>query len=542
VKLVTTQQMRDLERRAVDAGTTFDALMDEAGLAVAQEAWLMLGMTPGRRVLVLAGPGNNGGDGLVAARHLADWGADVLVYLLAPRAEDDRRIADVRERDVPVHVTTDDDGYRTLDAALDGAHLVVDALLGTGRSRPVEGTLAELLRRLAAARERRDAPQVVAVDVPTAVDADSGAADDLAVRADLTVTFGFAKTGLYMLPGAEHTGRIEVIDIGLPKDAAAELPVDLLDRTGVLERLPERTKGGNKGTFGRVLVAGGSRNYVGAARLAAEGCYRTGAGLVTVACPASVHPMIATALAETTFVPLAERDGGLAPGAADAVLEQLGAYDVLLIGPGLSQESGVAEFVLGVLSEAGGELRALIDADGLNALAATDGWPARVRPASVLTPHPGEMARLAGIDVPSVQRDRLGCATRAAAEWKQTIVLKGAHTVVAAPDGRAAVSPYANPLLATAGTGDVLAGAIAGLLAQGVEPFEAACGGVYLHGLAAEELRDEYGDRGMLAGELLPALPRAVRLVREGRPMRPSGGMAGLPDLASMGLQAPPDM
>ena len=531
MKLVTAAQMRMLEERAVAAGTSLDALMDAAGLAVAQEAWLSLGVVAGRRILVLVGPGNNGGDGLVAARHLAEWEADVFVYLVAGRPEQEPRLASVRDAGMPIVDSAADADFAVFDDALDGAELVIDAILGTGRSRPIAGALAEVLRRVDDARSRPRPPQIVAVDVPTGVDADSGRVDPLAVTADLTVTLGLPKLGLYMLPGAEHAGRIQQVDIGLLRDAERDLPYELLSAAWVRERLPARPRGANKGTFGRVMVVAGSTDYVGAPRLCAEGAYRAGAGLVTIACAAQAQAAIAPALPEATYLML---DGASAFGADSAlrVREALDGYDVLLIGPGLSQATGVREGVSDLLSHLPEGVRAcVIDADGLNALAGWPGWETQLRRPAVLTPHPGEMARLLDTSVAAVQEDRLGVATRAAAEWQQVVVLKGAHTVIAAPDGRAAIASYANPLLATAGTGDVLAGAIAGLLAQGMPPFEAAAAAVHIGGVAAEEMAEMYGDRGMLAHELLAALPRAIRTVREGRRPPPAAfppGFAGL--------------
>jgi len=533
VKLVTSAQMRAIERRAVDAGGSLDALMESAGLAVAQETWLMLGSVEERRIVVLVGPGNNGGDGLVAARHLADWSARVTVYVAAPRRAPDAHLDALRERGVEVRAADDAGAEDALHAALGDAEVVVDALLGAGSSRPIDGAMAGALRLLAACRARPGGPRLVAVDLPSGVDADSGRADPLAVAADLTVTFGFAKAGLHMLPGSELAGRIEVVDIGIPPGAADGVALELLSSAWVRPRLPARPAGGNKGTFGRVLVVAGSQWYVGAARLAAEACYRAGAGLVTIACPQRLQAMIAPALPEATWLPLDDAPA-LRPPATGAIVDALAGYDVLLIGPGLGQDPGVRDAIVAVLERVPENVRAcVVDADALNALAHRERWHERISRPCVLTPHPGEMARLRACDVAAVQRDRLGIATAAAAEWSHVVVLKGAHTVVAAADGRAALSPHANPLLATAGTGDVLAGAIAGLIAQGMEPPEAAAAGVFLHGLAAEEARDDLGDRGLLAGDLLPALPRAIRYVREGKrsPAPPALGFGGFESL-----------
>ncbi len=543
MKLCTSDQMRALEQAAVATGTTLEELMEQAGLAVAQEVWLNLGIVSGRRVLVLVGPGNNGGDGLVAARHLADWDADVCVYMTRPR-EGDKNLELVLERGATVFDAEHDDGFTKLQDAIDGAEVVVDALLGIGASRPMEGVMAEILRRIRERAEGARPPKVIAVDVPTGVDADSGRADPLAITAELTVTFGVAKVGLYMLPGSEHAGRVEVVDIGLPKEAERDLPVELLTTAWVRERLPKRSKSANKGTFGKVLVVAGSRNYVGAARLAAEGCYRVGAGLVTVATTSKVRNALAGSMPEATWYPLDDRDGHIASDAHVELVDQASTCDVLLVGPGLGQHEGMHELVINTLGWLPQDRPAVVDADALNALAPIGDTLTRVKALLVLTPHPGEMARLLGTTVEAVQADRLGTATSAAEAWGHVVVLKGAHTIVAAPDGRVAVSPHANPLLASAGTGDVLAGVIAGLLAQDMTPFEAAACGVFVHGLAAEELGDDFGDRGMLASELLPAIPRAIRTVLHGKKPAPGSGASlfgGLGDLSSLaGLGATP--
>jgi NAD(P)H-hydrate epimerase len=291
----------------------------------------------------------------------------------------------------------------------------------------------------------------------------------------------------------------------------------------VRERLPERAKAGNKGTFGSVLVLAGSARYPGAARLACEACYRAGAGLVTLACSERVQTIVGAATPEVVYAPLEE-------GASSLPGEMLRGGNVCLIGPGLGRGKSSDSLVFDLIARLPEQVRAcVIDADGLNVLAESDDWHQRLSRAAILTPHPGEMGRLLKMDVAAVQADRLNVAMRAAKAWGHVVVLKGAHTIVAAPDGRAAVSPFANALLATAGTGDVLAGTIAGLAAQGLEPHEAAACGVYVHALAAEDLAEELGDRGMLASDLLPALPRAIRTIREGKRQPPMnlGGLFG---------------
>jgi len=514
MKLVTTDLMRGLEQGAEAQGVTVPMLMENAGLAVAQEVWLLLGTVADRAVLVLAGPGNNGGDGLVAARHLHEWGAKVEVYLLKPRdPEKDEVYRQVVERSIPQRTAGEDTGFAALEEALSRAEVVVDALLGTGRMRPIEGDLAEILRRLAAARHNALPPQILAVDLPTGVDGDSGAADPLCVAADVTVALGHSKVGLHTLPGSQYAGRIEVVDIGIPRDLSQGIPIELMTDAWARALLPARPLAANKGTFGKALVVAGSVNYVGAASLACLAAGRVGAGLVTLACPQTIYPIMAAKLVESTFLTLPDPEGFLTAEASHPVLQALAqGYSALLVGPGLGQSAYVRAFMRQLLPALPEGLRAVvIDADGLNALAGSDAWWEGLRVPAIVTPHPGEMSRLTEQPVADIQADRLGVALHQAARWGVTVILKGAHTVVAYPDGRARISPFANPALASGGTGDVLAGAVAGLVAQGLEPFDAAALGVYLHGRAGEKVRRELGEAGLLAGDLLPNLPLVIK-------------------------------
>ena len=514
MKLVTVAEMRGLEQAAVAAGTTEAQLMEEAGLAVAQEAWMLLGSLEGRRIAVLCGPGNNGGDGLVAARNLLDWGAEVIVYLPLP-AREEQRVADVREREGVVATASEDPGYGGLETLLSSSDLVIDAVLGIGRQRPLDPAepTGAVLERLRAARAGFSPPKLLAVDIPSGIDADTGELDPLAVAPDLTVTFGLPKVGMYQAPGSAAVGRVQVIDIGIPREATEAVPLELMTARWARATLPPRPEGANKGTFGKVLVVGGSRRYVGAPGLAAAGAYRAGAGLVTIACPAGIQAALAAGLAEATWLPQAETsEGGLAGESALALRSEWATFEAAVLGPGTGNSEATRALTWAVLPDladlAGG---AVIDADALNALATMPDGARRLPPRAVLTPHPGEMARLLGIPVADVQSRRLPVAREAADRFGCVVVLKGAHSVVAAPGGRTALSPFANPLLATAGSGDVLAGMIAGYLAQGLDPFEAAALGVYLHAATGEALRGEYGVSGLLAGEIAAKLPSVVK-------------------------------
>ena len=551
-RVVSVQQMRDLEHLADAQGHSYATMMEQAGrdvaIAIQQHKSLR-----GIHALVLVGPGNNGGDGLVCARHLGQMGANVLVYVWKRSREDDGNLALVAQQGIPIAWSENDPGFVGLRQRARRADIVVDALLGTGASRPIEGILKDLLLTMRQViEEARNAeqppirspkqpgdtrptrPWVVAVDIPSGINCDTGWADPVVLPADLTVTFGFPKLGQFRHPGASLIGELAIADIGMPADLAQEIETCLITGDAVKALLPPRPASAHKGTFGKAMIVAGSANYVGAPYLAATAATRVGAGLVTLAISSSLHPLLGAKSVEPTYLLLPDDRGSLVPSGARLLLEQVAGYHTLLLGPGLGRDPQTTRFVqeilghgvepaprLGFLPGEGGQPKTddlpatmVIDADGLNILAELDDWwrlPPRM---TVLTPHPGEMARLLGGSVADVESDRLAVARHAAQMWKHVVVLKGAHTIVAHPDGTLAISPFANAGMASAGTGDVLAGAITGLLAQGLDPFDAAIAGVYVHGLAGERVRDELGDAGMLAGDLLPALPRAIKVLK----------------------------
>jgi hydroxyethylthiazole kinase-like uncharacterized protein yjeF len=513
MKVVTAEQMRGIEAAAFASGITPAGLMETAGYGVAMAVASRLGGAAAQRIVVLVGPGNNGGDGLVAARHLYDMGAEVRVYLLAPRPVDDANLQALRERD-DVDIIDLDEAKVASDLlpAVGLADAVVDAVLGIGRGRPLQGAFAAALDALS---QRKGL--LLAVDLPSGLDADSGAVDPHCTAADVTLTLGYSKLGLHLLPGAAHAGEVEVMDIGLDPALGAEIETEVMTLDWARAALPERPLVSNKGTFGRVMVVAGSESYTGAATLACLGALRAGAGLVTLAALPSVRAAAAAQLAEVTYLTLPESDGGPSSDAPGLVAGALPGYDVLLLGPGLGQSGGVQALVRGLLAAPALEGKpAVIDADALNTLARGGPWHETLKANAVLTPHPGELARLAHSSVAEVQSRRLDLARECAASWGQTLVLKGSETVVAASSGRTLLSPFANPALATAGTGDVLAGAIAGLLAQDVPAFEAAGLGVYLHAAAAELYADDYGPSGLLASEVAAGVARAAAALRRG--------------------------
>lgn len=538
--LVTTEQMRSLEQAAVAAGATWAGLMEHAGWGVAQETLHYLGGVQDQRIVVLVGPGNNGGDGLVAARHLHDAGARVSLYIwerspTTPDANWQR----CRERDLLQVQASDDTGYQRLHELLTQANLVIDALLGMGISRMVGGALSEIV---AAVNARPAACRVLAIDMPTGVHSDTGAVMGSALRATMTVATGLPKRGLLLYPGRSLAGKIVVADIGISSADLETIMSETLTGTWARTLLPARPEDSHKGTFGKLLVVAGSLHYPGAALLATTAAGRVGAGLVTQASGRTVL-LAGGRSPEVTLLPLLEAEPGtLGAEAATVVFEHLEGYTALLVGCGLGREDATGRFMQRLLGLEQPRTRArvgfrversqaepspeaqqahaqmpptVIDADGLNLLAGIENWSAQLpNMRCILTPHPGEMKRLLGVE--ELDADRVQVAVDAAQHWQQVVVLKGATTVVAAPDGRSRVYAAGNPALATAGTGDVLAGAIAGLLAQGLQLFDAAALGVYLLGAAGALVRAELGDAGALAGDLLPRLPLAIKQLKNG--------------------------
>lgn len=519
MKLVTTQQMREVEEAAVKRGVSLDTLMENAGLAVARVAMELLGGTIRPQVTVLVGPGNNGSDGLVAARHLQARGASVAAYLAAPRPTQDPKLARATAEGVTITSASQDADLAQLQQLLAQSTLIIDAVFGAGHLRPIADPLASVLRLAELARRQRPNLTILALDVPSGLNADTGQVDPLCIPAHVTVTLGVPKAGLYKFPGADYAGQIRLADIGIPSQCLEELDAaQTIDRSWVSGVLPARHRDSHKGTHGRVLVVAGSQSYIGAAYLACSGAARSGAGYVTLAAPSRVQAIVAAKLTEATHLTLPETTpNSLSPETARVLRQALTDYDALLIGPGLGQDPSVAAVVRNTLL--GGPpltTPVVVDADALNILSQTPEWWTRFKAPAVLTPHPGEMGRLLDKPTEYVQRDRWARAADSAREWDVTIVLKGAFTAVASPQGKLRISPFANPALATAGTGDVLAGIIAGLLAQGLSPFDAAAAAVYLHGLAGEQMRQQFGDAGGLASDLLPLLPPALRSLREG--------------------------
>ncbi|MFH7319783.1 NAD(P)H-hydrate dehydratase [Desulfurivibrio sp. D14AmB] len=521
MKLATAEQMRECDRLAT---TTFGiaglTLMENAGRGAVEVLVRRFGPVAGLEIALLAGPGNNGGDALVMARLLNRLGARPWVLLLADPArispDAAANLLRLKEAAVPVEVVVDKEGLAEVAPRVLACGLAVDGIFGTGLSRPLSGLF------LAAVRLLNDfSGPVLALDAPSGLNSDSGQVLGEAVKAACTVTFALAKPGLLLPPGNRWAGTVEVVDIGMPPGVydRVAIELELLTAPELAPWLSRRPTESHKGSFGHLLLLAGSQGKTGAALLAAQGALRGGVGLLSACVPLPLLPIFATALPELMTIPLPGSDR--APGVADLEVARsaLAGKSALVLGPGLGTAPETVELVRTLYREQA--LPMVVDADALNILARTPEILGQAAGPRILTPHPGEMARLLGLGSGQVQQERRRLAEKLAGEQGVWVVLKGAGTVVAAPDGAVALNPTGNPGMATGGMGDVLAGLIGGLLGRGLSPWRAACLGVYVHGLAADLLAADLNlDFGYTASEVATKIPAAFnRLLVEG----PSG-------------------
>jgi len=535
IPILPVTQIRAAEVEADASGVSYAEMMQRAGRAIAARLGALLarsGTTAADwQVTFLIGPGNNGGDGLVAGCRLAaETGARVHFYLLVPRADDDPLMLAVRGAGLPVTVSGLDPEFRVLKQALSASQIVVDALFGIGARLPLSDAARQLLAATAQAvnqgygadqsYQSADQPSVrpprtiiLAVDCPSGLDCDSGALDEAVLRANETIAMIAAKPGLLTFPGAAAVGRLTVADLGL-SDTSGPLTTArtrLFTADGASALLPPRSLNSHKGTFGHVLITGGSTNYPGAPALAARAAYRMGAGLVTAATPAPVAEWLAGALPECTWLPLPHEGGGLAAEAVAPLLEQAEGADALVMGIGLGRHPATLGFLKTLMDHRDALPPLVLDADALSLLSTLPNWPALLPPGTIITPHPGEMGRLCGMSAQQVVAGRWTLAVERAAAWNVVVLLKGAHTLVAAPDGELRALPFKTSALATAGTGDMLAGLIGTLRAQGLTAFDAASLGGFVHGKAGELAARTLGsERAVCAGDVVEALPAAI--------------------------------
>jgi len=524
MNVVTGEVMQEIDRRAMEEhGISGLTLMENAGRGCADLIMAGFGTTPGLHAVIVAGKGNNGGDGFVIARHLQNGGWRVATFVLAGREEitGDARSNLHRLHDATVIFCPEQGGLERYHTVFRDADLIVDALLGTGLKSEVGGKYAEAVEMINAA-----AKPVVAVDIPSGIDAGTGKVLGTAVRAAMTVTFALPKLGHVLYPGADHAGRLHVVDIGIPPELLEGVPaVEFLDAAAARSLIRPRDRSAHKGEFGHSFIVAGSRGKTGAAAMAANSAVRAGAGLVTLAVPESLNHILEVKTTEAMTLPLADEGMGCLPARVKtAVVKGAERKDALALGPGLSWNPETARLVRELVEEL--DLPTVVDADGLNALSDDLSVLTRKKSSSfILTPHPGEMARLTGMTAGEVEADRIGSARRFAAAHQVVLVLKGARTVIASPEGRVAINGSGNPGMASGGMGDVLTGILVALLGQGYDPFTAGKLGVFLHGFAGDIVAAEKGEIGMSAVDVQERIPSACKALLAGHP-QPTGPMA----------------
>ncbi|OQW33755.1 MAG: bifunctional ADP-dependent (S)-NAD(P)H-hydrate dehydratase/NAD(P)H-hydrate epimerase [Nitrospira sp. SG-bin1] len=516
MKIITAAQMQELDRRTIrESRIPATTLMERAGTGIVSRLEQRFGPVRGKKVTVVCGKGNNGGDGFVAARLLRRRHAIVRVLAMTPPAELSREAAAMYKQFVRGAGKSSVLLYTSklqAQALLRDSDILIDALLGTGLSAAVAGRYAEAIDSINEAGH-----PVVAVDLPSGLHADTGAILGRAVQASLTVTFGLPKLGLYQNHGIDLVGEVTLVDIGIPPAYidAVESRTTLITPQAVRSYLPSRQRSSHKGTFGHVGIIAGSVGKTGAAAMTARAALRVGAGLVTVAIPASVNDILEAKLLEAMTVPMPETKARtFARTALDRLVAFMEARTAVALGPGLSTHHETVELVQALMKQI--DRPTVLDADALNALTGRTALLASCKTPPIITPHPGEMARLeADATAQTVNNDRIGTATRFARERGIFVVLKGARTVIARPDGAVAICPTGNPGMATAGSGDVLTGMLVGLLAQGLPSWEAACAATYLHGASGDLAAAKKGQAGLVAGDIIEEIPYALKLMQE---------------------------
>jgi len=532
MKYVSVAEMIAIEKESDAAGHTYEKMMEEAGRGLAESVLDEYGFLEDESILALVGSGNNGGDALVALAYLAAEGWKASAYVIRVRSENDPLVSRFLEAGGELYHLSEDKNYKKLKVLIADHAVLMDGILGTGIRLPIKGDLAKVMGAIRKwmMDDMEEPPIVVAVDCPSGIDNDSGDAAPECLAADLTVTMAAIKQGLFKFPAANFVGDLRLVGIGLPDDgerldAWCSVKSFVPEIDWVRDSLPPRPLDAHKGTFGTALVVAGSVNYTGAAYLAGKAAFLSGAGLVTLAVPAPLHSALAGHFSEATWLLLPHEVGVIAAPASKIIKDNLERVTSLLIGPGFGLEDTTKDFLsnllhggkrdggkIGFMSSQNSEPRSepaqlppvVIDADGLKLLARIPDWQNLLPKKTVLTPHPGEMSVLCGLGTKEIQEDRLETARHFSKEWGHVVVLKGAFTIVASPDGQAAIIPIATPALARAGTGDVLAGLVAGLRAQGVGAFSAAVSAAWIHAHAGVIAAQEKGcSAAVLAGDVL---------------------------------------
>jgi hydroxyethylthiazole kinase-like uncharacterized protein yjeF len=519
MKLATPEQMKAIDASAItEYGIPGILLMENAASAVTAEALSMLGGRKDAVVLLIAGSGNNGGDAFAAARQLHGRGVCTEVYLLGDKAatagEAGTNLGILEKTGIRIIEISDAAVPESLLADMKRAQLIIDGIFGTGLSREVDGLAGKVIEMI-----NMSGKPVLSIDIPSGIDGRTGSVKGVCINATATVTFCLPKIGLVLHPGCEHTGRLVVADISIPPCVLENsyITTEIIEAGCVSKMIPVRPANSNKGDFGRVLLVTGSTGMTGSGCLASMAALRSGAGLVYAGVPKSLAPIYGSVLKEPVILPLEDNgSGSLAVECAGEILVQMKRMSVAAIGPGLTASNSISQIVGRIVRES--TIPLVLDADALNVIGSNTAILKGLGIQAVLTPHPGEMARLTGLSIHDIQADRIGAAKAFAMDYRVIVVLKGSRTIVALPNGHIYVNSTGNAGMATAGAGDALTGIIAGLIAQGADAEEAAIAGVFLHGLAGDAAAGRIGVHGMVTGDIIDSLPQAIKSITGGMP------------------------
>jgi NAD(P)H-hydrate epimerase len=514
MKLVTSEEMRRIDKKAIEEiGIPSIVLMENAGLKVADAIERKYGPLKGRYVYIFAGSGNNGGDGMVVARHLFNQKVKAKIFLLAEKknikGDAATNLAITEKMGIPMREITSPAFVESLEKELAKADIVVDALLGTGAKGAPRGLMKKVIDLI-----NKHSKNTVAVDIPTGVDADSGEVRGEAIKAEYTVSLAYPKRGLYLYPGMNYAGEIEIADIGIPAGLEEDrINCELLTLASISKKLFFRKPSSHKGSFGHLLVIAGSPGMTGAASLTALSALRIGAGLVTLGIPEDLNPILETKLTEVMTLPLPQsKEKTLCKEGFEKIKDFSQKCKAMAIGPGISSTKQTKELISTIIDQL--DIPLVIDADGINVLAGELSLLKKYKAPLIITPHPGEMSRLVGASVEEIQEDRIGFTMALARRIGAIVVLKGARTVIASKEGNSWVNLTGNPGMATGGSGDILTGIIGGLLTQKLSCLEAAKTGVYLHGYAADLAAQRKGEISLIASDILETIPEATRRIK----------------------------
>ena len=512
MKIVTPEQMNLIDKFCSDKlGLPSIILMENAALSVVHETEKILGSVEGKKICLVAGKGNNGGDAFAAARHLFNRGADITVYICTNiseiRSDALINLEILSKLEIKIYELADVKMLKMLKSALMNSDLVIDGIFGTGIKGDVIGLHADIINLL-----NLSGKKILSIDIPSGISGKTGKVMGTAIKAIKTVTFCLPKIGLILHPGCEYAGKLVIADIGIPKNALNQLQIDIniIDSLTVGNIIPKRFDNSNKGNYGKVMIVSGSNGMTGSGCLCARASLRTGSGLAYLGVPSSLASIYGEAVQEPILIPLDDDDSGyLSKNCKAKILENLKKVDTIVAGPGLSVNSEIEDIINSIIINT--EVPLVLDADALNAIAENTDILKELKAETVITPHPGEMARLTGMTVEEVQADRIKTACDFTKKWNVITVLKGSRTIVALPDGTIFINTNGNAGMSTAGMGDILSGIIASLIGQGVKPSDAAIAGVYIHGAAGDAVAAKMGMHGMIASDVVEMLPYMIK-------------------------------